>query len=98
MPRLRYKSFATPDEVRPIPRGLAAVVSLDEVTVARAEFGPGWRWSNDLATIMGTRSCQVHHLGHACPASCMSEWTMARLSTYPRTRSTRSRRATVRGG
>jgi class 3 adenylate cyclase len=65
MPRLRYKSFATPDEVRPIPRGLAAVVSLDEVTVARSEFGPGWRWSNDLATIMGTRSCQVHHLGHA---------------------------------
>jgi class 3 adenylate cyclase len=65
MPRLRYKSFATPDEVRPLPKGRAEVVSLDEATVARSEFDPGWRWSTHLAPIMGTKSCQVHHLGHA---------------------------------
>ena len=65
MPRLRYKAFTAPDEVRVIPKGRAAVVSLDEATVARSEFGPGWRWSTDLAPIMGTRSCQVHHLGHS---------------------------------
>jgi class 3 adenylate cyclase len=65
MPRLRYKTFATPDEVRPLPNGRAEVVSLDEATVARSEFYPGWRWSSDLAPIMGTRSCQVHHFGHA---------------------------------
>jgi class 3 adenylate cyclase len=65
MPRLRYKSFTTPDEVRPMPKGRAAVVSLDEVTVGRSEFNPGWRWSTDLAPLMGTKTCQVHHLGHA---------------------------------
>ncbi len=65
MPRLRYRSFASPDEVRPLPRGRAAVVRLDEATVGRSEFEPGWRWSTDLAPIMGTRTCQVHHLGHA---------------------------------
>jgi class 3 adenylate cyclase len=65
MPRLRFKAFATPDEVRPLPNGRADVVSLDEATVARSEFDPGWRWSIDLAPIMGTKSCQVHHLGHA---------------------------------
>jgi class 3 adenylate cyclase len=65
MPRLRYKSFTTPDEVRPMPKGRAAIVSLDEVTVGRSEFNPGWRWSTDLAPMMGTKSCQVHHLGHA---------------------------------
>ena len=48
-----------------MPKGRAAVVSLDEVTVGRSEFNPGWRWSTDLAPIMGTKSCQVHHLGHA---------------------------------
>jgi len=63
VPRLR--TFATPDEIRPIPKGRAAIVSLDEATVARSEFYPGWRWSTDLAPIMGTQSCQVHHLGHA---------------------------------
>ena len=65
MPRLQYKSFATPDEDRSIPKGRAALVSLDEATIARSEFNPGWRWSTDLAPIMGTKSCQVHHLGHA---------------------------------
>ncbi len=65
MPRLRFKTFADPDESRPIPKGRAAIVSLDEATVARSEFGPGWLWSTALAPIMGTKSCQVHHLGHA---------------------------------
>ena len=65
MPRLQYKSFATPDEVRTFPKGHAQVVSLDETTVGRSEWSPGWRWSIDLAPIMGTRSCQVHHLGHS---------------------------------
>ena len=65
MPRLQFKSFANPDEIRPIPKGRAEVVSLDDVTVGRSEFSPGWRWSTDLRPIMGTRSCQVHHLGHS---------------------------------
>src|SRR5215210_2296274 len=65
MPRLRYKRFATPDETRPLSKGRAVVVRLEETTVGRSEFDPGWRWSVDLAPIMGTTSCQVHHLGHA---------------------------------
>jgi class 3 adenylate cyclase len=65
MPRLQYKSFTSPDEVRTFPKGHAEVVSLEEATVGRSHWSPGWRWSNDLAPIMGTRSCQVHHLGHS---------------------------------
>jgi class 3 adenylate cyclase len=65
MPRLQYKRFATPDEVRTIPHGRAELVSLNETTVGRAVWSPGWRWSTHLGPIMGTQSCQVHHLGHA---------------------------------
>ena len=65
MPRLQFKSFATPDEVRTFPKGRAGVVNLDEATVGRSTWEPGWRWSTHLAPIMGTRSCQVHHLGHS---------------------------------
>jgi class 3 adenylate cyclase len=65
MARLRYRSFASADEIRPIPKGLASIVRLGEATVARSTFDPGWRWSIDLAPIMGTATCQVHHLGHA---------------------------------
>lgn len=63
MPRLSYKSFASPDETRTFPKGNAVVVSLDDATVGRSVWEPGWRWSTDLAPIMGTRTCQVHHLG-----------------------------------
>jgi class 3 adenylate cyclase len=65
MPRLQVKTFADPDEVRTFPNGQAAVVNLDEATVGRSAWSPGWRWSKDLAPIMGTRSCQLHHLGHS---------------------------------
>ena len=65
MPRLQYKSFLAPDEVRTFPNGRAEVVSLDEATVGRSRWTPGWRWSTHLAPLMGTRTCEVHHLGYA---------------------------------
>ncbi len=63
MPRLQYKSFSTPDEVRAFPSGRAEVVSLDESVIGRAVYEPGWRWSSAMAGIAGTASCQLHHLG-----------------------------------
>ena len=65
MPRLQYKSFATPDEIRTFPHGQAEVVGLDESMVGRAVYEPGWRWSTDMAAIAGTASCQLHHLGYS---------------------------------
>ncbi len=65
MPRLQYKSFATPDEVRAFPLGRAEVVSLDESVIGRAVYEPGWRWSTAMAAIAGTASCQLHHLGYS---------------------------------
>jgi len=65
MPRLHYKSFATPDEVRVFPNGRAEVVRLDESVVGRAVYEPGWRWSTAMPAIAGTLSCQLHHLGYS---------------------------------
>ena len=65
MPRLQFKSFATPDEHRRFPNGSADIVDLGEATVGLARWEPGWRWSTHLASIAGTPSCQVHHLGYA---------------------------------
>ena len=65
MPRLQYKSFATPDEVRAFPMGHAEVVTLDESVVGRAVYEPGWRWSTAMPAIAGTASCQLHHLGYS---------------------------------
>jgi class 3 adenylate cyclase len=65
MPRLQFKSFATPDDTRRFPKASARIVNLDEATVGLARWEPGWRWSTHLAPIVGTSSCEVHHLGYA---------------------------------
>jgi hypothetical protein len=38
-------------------------VNLDEATVGRSEWEPGWRCTTDLGPIAGTATSQVHHLG-----------------------------------
>jgi class 3 adenylate cyclase len=65
MPRLRSRRFASADEVRTFPHGSVEVVTLDESPVGRAVYEPGWRWTSDLATIAGTATCQLRHLGYS---------------------------------
>jgi class 3 adenylate cyclase len=65
MPRLQYKSFAAPDEVRAFPMGRAEVVTLDESVIGRAVYEPGWRWSTAMPAIAGTATCRLHHLGYS---------------------------------
>ncbi|MEA2608367.1 MAG: hypothetical protein QOJ75_610 [Chloroflexota bacterium] len=65
MPRLQRKSFDHPDSVRRFEHGRIEIIELDETAVGRFIFAPGWRWSNDVAPIVGTSSCQNRHVGYA---------------------------------
>jgi hypothetical protein len=69
MPRLQRKGFAAPDHVRSFPNGKIDVIELDETAVGRFVFQPGWRWSHDVAPIVGTRSCQHRHIGYTISGS-----------------------------
>ena len=69
MPRLQRKSFSKPDQVRQFPAGHCDIVTLDEMSVGRFVFLPGWRWSKDVAPIAGTKSCQFRHLGYTISGS-----------------------------
>jgi len=64
MPRLQAKSFAAPDDVRAMPNFRVETVQLDEARVGRCRFEPGWRWSTDVAPLIGLGSCQIRHLGY----------------------------------
>jgi len=65
MPRLQCKSFATADQVRTFPSGRVEIILLDEIAVGRMRLRPGWRWSKDVAPVVGTPSCQNRHVGYA---------------------------------
>jgi class 3 adenylate cyclase len=51
------------------------LVELGELTIGRAIFEPGWRWSKHVKPIVGTESCQVHHLGYVVSGHLHIEMT-----------------------
>jgi mannose-6-phosphate isomerase-like protein (cupin superfamily) len=59
------KNIGSPDETRKFAaHGWADVLTLPGMTLMRATFQPGWRWSADVKPLAGTDSCQVHHNGY----------------------------------
>jgi len=63
MGRLQSKSLLHPDEREAFPLGYSDEVHLGEVVVALTHQEPGWRWSEHIRPIVGTRSCLFHHTG-----------------------------------
>jgi ketosteroid isomerase-like protein len=49
--------------------GHAVIGSAGGLTIMRAVFEPGWRWSTDMAPVAGTASCQIRHLGYVVSGS-----------------------------
>jgi len=63
MAGITTKSFSSPDETRTPANATVEVVRLGGVSAARLTFQPGWRWSHDVAPVVGTESCQARHVG-----------------------------------
>ena len=57
----QHVSFRTADEVREFPNGRAEIVKAGGVEIGRLVLEPGWRWSNDVRPIAGTKSCEAPH-------------------------------------
>jgi quercetin dioxygenase-like cupin family protein len=57
------KRFETPDEVREMSRGRFEVVRIGGVTIGRATYEPGWKWSVDVGPSVGAERCEVEHVG-----------------------------------
>jgi class 3 adenylate cyclase len=73
--QLRRKHFDRPDEIRRVEKAHIELVELGELTIGRAIFEPGWRWSEHVKPIVGTESCQVHHLGYVVSGHLHVEMT-----------------------
>lgn len=60
------KSFDSADETRPFEdgKGRMDLIVSDGGPVGRSVFEPGWQWSQHVKPIVGTDSCQTHHVGY----------------------------------
>ena len=57
------KRFENPDEVTHFEKGKFETVSLGGMTIGRATYQPGWKWSEDVGPGVGEAFCTVEHVG-----------------------------------
>ena len=57
------KRFENPDEVRLFEKGRFEVVNIAGMTIGRATYEPGWRWSEHVSPLAGTPFCEIEHVG-----------------------------------
>ncbi len=64
MASLETKSFDSPDETRTPEKTTVELVKLEDTTVGRFTFEPGWRWSECVKPVAKTDRCEVNHVGY----------------------------------
>jgi quercetin dioxygenase-like cupin family protein len=57
------KRFESPDETRVMVRGKFEIVRLGGMTIGRATYEPGWKWSRHVGPGVGETRCSVEHVG-----------------------------------
>jgi quercetin dioxygenase-like cupin family protein len=60
---LSLVNFDSPAEVREFEKGRFEVYSVGPMTLGRATYEPGWRWSEHVGAATGEASCPVEHVG-----------------------------------
>jgi quercetin dioxygenase-like cupin family protein len=57
------KRFDQPDETRSFPKGKFELIHVGSMTIGRATYAPGWKWSVDVGAASGAKMCDVEHVG-----------------------------------
>ncbi len=72
MLEVMLKRFETPDETRVFEKGKLEIVRVGGMTIGRASYEPGWRWSEHVSHIAGTPLCEVEHVGMVLSGRAMA--------------------------
>ena len=57
------RRFESPDDTRVMGKGKFEVVHIGGLTVGRATYEPGWRWSEHVGPTVSAKRCAVAHVG-----------------------------------
>src|SRR5262245_12603389 len=70
------KRFEAPDETRTFEKGRFEIIRVGGMTIGRATYEPGWRWSVHVGAKLGQAMCEVEHVGmvvSGCATAAMSD-------------------------
>lgn len=76
------KRFEEPDEVRIFEKGKFELVHIGGMTIGRATYQPGWKWSEHVGPGVGASRCNVQHVGlvlRGCATAAMEDGTIHEL-------------------
>src|SRR6185437_3435039 len=82
MQKVVLKRFEKPDEIRTFEKGKFELVRIGGMTIGRATYEPGWRWSEHVGKSLGQKECMVEHVGmvlSGCATAAMSDGTVIEL-------------------
>ena len=57
------RRFEDPDEIREMIRGRFEIVRIGGLSIGRATYQPGWKWSEHVGARLGQTRCLVEHVG-----------------------------------
>jgi len=63
MDLVTLKRFETPDATRILVKGKFEIVRIGGMTIGRATYEPGWKWSEHVGPGVGASRCTVEHVG-----------------------------------
>ena len=55
--------FDSASEVREFENGRFEILQIGGMTIGRASYDPGWRWSTHVGAAVGATLCDVEHVG-----------------------------------
>ncbi len=70
------KRFENPDETRVFEKGKFELLQIAGMTIGRATYEPGWKWSEHVGKAMGATLCYVEHVGmvvSGCATAAMDD-------------------------
>jgi quercetin dioxygenase-like cupin family protein len=70
------KRFDQPDEIRNFEKGKFELVHIGGMTIGRATYERGWKWSAHVGSSLGKKSCDVEHVGlvlSGCATAAMDD-------------------------
>lgn len=70
------KRFENPDETRVFEKGKFELIHIGGLTIGRATYEPGWKWSEHVGSALGKTHCEVEHVGivvSGCATAAMTD-------------------------
>jgi hypothetical protein len=71
------KRFDQPDEIRTFPKGKFELIHIGGLTIGRATYQPGWKWSVDVGAASESRCVRWSMSGWSYQAKRPPQWKTA---------------------